>query len=558
MPASGALTVVRAIAARAFATIKETITGTAMSMLQQLTAALRRSARPTIPTEDTPAQTARLAERIGTFAEHPSKGLTPNRLHTILEEAEGGDITAQAQLFVDCEEKDGHIFAEMSKRKRALLGLDWSITPPKTASAAERTLADTVAGWLDGIDDLEDVFFDLLDALGHGFAALELAWAQVDGVWLPRRFDHRPQGWFTLRDDQLLLRRAEDQAGEPLWPYGWLLHTAKARSGLLARGGLMRSLVWPYLFKNYSVRDLAEFLEIYGLPVRIGKYPPGATEQEKTTLLKALASIGHNAAGIFPDGMAVELLAAANGRVDPYQSMTDWCERTESKIILGGTLTAQADGKTSTYALGNIHNEVRHDLLVSDARQLAATLTRGLIGPILELNRPGIDPRRMPALVFDIRQPEDLAVYAESLPKLVSVGLPIPVDWARDKLAIPAPLDDEDILQPTQNAPSLLPAAARQETQEPRTAALSAEKAQALTAQQALDAALAALPEAYPAQLEPLITPLAAALASGANYTEIQSQLIAGYPDLDTGAIREALARVLFVSDIWGQIHGRR
>ncbi|SLM64493.1 Mu-like prophage FluMu protein gp29 [Dickeya aquatica] len=49
-------------------------------------------------------------------------------------------------------------------------------------------------------------------------------------------------------------------------------------------------------------------------------------------------------------------------------SMIEWCERTP-KVILGGTLTSQADGKTSTNALGNVHNEVRHDILVADARR---------------------------------------------------------------------------------------------------------------------------------------------------------------------------------------------
>ncbi|WP_250636824.1 phage portal protein family protein [Pseudomonas aeruginosa] len=35
-----------------------------------------------------------------------------------------------------------------------------------------------------------------------------------------------------------------------------------------------------------------------------------------------------------------------------------------------------------------MHNEVRHDLLASDARQLAATLSRDLLWPLV-LNRPG-------------------------------------------------------------------------------------------------------------------------------------------------------------------------
>ncbi|EEG23001.1 Mu-like prophage protein gp29 [Eikenella corrodens] len=152
----------------------------------------------------------------------------------------------------------------------------------------------------------------------------------------------------TLKHNQLKLLGVNGQEPQDLWPLGWIVHRHQARSGFLARGGLMRSLAWPYLFKNYSVRDLAEFLEIYGLPVRIGKYPAGASDKEKTTLLNALVGIGHNAAGIIPETMMLELLDAASGSGDTFMSMVDWCERTQSKIILGGTLTTQADGKTST------------------------------------------------------------------------------------------------------------------------------------------------------------------------------------------------------------------
>ena len=37
-------------------------------------------------------------------------------------------------------------------------------------------------------------------------------------------------------------------------------------------------------------------------------------------------------------------------------SMVEWQSPTTSKVILGSTLTSQADGKTSTNALGNVHN----------------------------------------------------------------------------------------------------------------------------------------------------------------------------------------------------------
>ena len=511
-------------------------------------------------------QSAALAARLGTTFDHPGRGLTPLKLHDILESAEDGDITAQAELFADVEEKDGHIFAEMSKRKRALIGLPWQVLPPVDATAAEQALAEEVKRWLYGLDDFEALLFDLLDALGHGFAACEIAWQQRDGLWLPATFTHRPQGWFQLRKNALRLRAVDgNPEGEELWPCGWIVHRAQARSGITARGGLMRSLVWPYLFKNYSIRDLAEFLEIYGLPVRIGKYSAGATEEDKKTLLRAVVGIGHNAAGIIPDGMGLELLNAADGNGDAYMAMIGWCEKTASKIILGGTLTSQADGKTSTNALGNVHNEVRHDLLASDARQLAATLTRQLIAPLVMLNRGGIDPARMPYFTFDLSQPEDLAVYADALPKLVGIGMAIPTAWAREKLAIPAAAEGEAVLHlPDHNAmPAPLAAAAGFAGAgcpccAPRQAALSVTPANA-SGHQLLEAILDRDAAHNPLNEggEALAKHLGKLLQQGVSLDALATDVRAAYPDWDGAQMQQVLARALFVANLWGQIHAR-
>ncbi|MCS8315732.1 DUF935 domain-containing protein, partial [Pseudomonas aeruginosa] len=66
------------------------------------------------------AQTAHLTSLHQEVAGHPSRGLTPSKLASLLDSAEQGDIVAQYELFEDMEEKDGHIHAEMSKRRRAV------------------------------------------------------------------------------------------------------------------------------------------------------------------------------------------------------------------------------------------------------------------------------------------------------------------------------------------------------------------------------------------------------------------------------------------------------
>ena len=63
-------------------------------------------------------QTADVAWFTNQWQEHPVVGLTPARLHKLLLGAEQGSLQAQADLFADMEERDGHIFSEMDKRKK--------------------------------------------------------------------------------------------------------------------------------------------------------------------------------------------------------------------------------------------------------------------------------------------------------------------------------------------------------------------------------------------------------------------------------------------------------
>jgi len=410
--------------------------------------------RPIKPAElKAEPQTARLGHLHREFAEHPSRGLTPARLARIFEDAEQGDLTAQAQLAEDMEEKDAHLYAELQKRKRAILTADWRLAAPVDASAKEQDETVRLEALLRELP-MDDLILDLAAAILPGYACVELEWAQSGKQWLPSGLHYRPADWFMTNAfdrDRLRLRTGDGQ-GEPLRPYGWIVHHHQAKSGYLARGGLCRVLAWPFLFRNFAARDLAEFLEIYGLPLRLGHYPPGSSSEEKSTLMQAVAGIGHAAAGIIPEGMRIEFQEAAKGGSDPFNAMIAWAESSVSKAILGGTLTSQVDGKGS-YAAAQVHDEVRRDILKADARQFAQTLTRQLVAPLARLNT-GLTS--LPRFEFDLEEVEDLSLYAEALPKLAQAGLRIPAAWARQKLGIPEPDEGEELLTASMAAPVAL------------------------------------------------------------------------------------------------------
>lgn len=231
------------------------------------------------------------------YGDHPVSGLTPARAAEILVDAERGQLLAQCELAEDMEEKDPHLQSELGKRRRALQSLDWKIKPPRNASREEKRDAELLTEILDDADWLSDCIFDATDAILKGFSCQEIEWEEVEGLLIPRSVEWRDPAWFqTPQGERNELRLRDGSAeGLSLQPFGWVQHVAKSKSGYLARTGLIRTLVWPFIFKNYSVRDLAEFLEIYGLPIQVGQYPAGATEKEKDTLLRAVMSIGHNA-----------------------------------------------------------------------------------------------------------------------------------------------------------------------------------------------------------------------------------------------------------------------
>lgn len=384
------------------------------------------------------------------FSEHPTSGLTPYRLVQIMHSAEQGLLVEQAEMAEDMEEKDGHIFSETQKRKLAMQSIEWQIEPPRNATAAEKKAAEFIWERLAYLD-LADIIFDMADAILKSYSCLTIEWGLIDGYQTPINIEQVPASWFTTpQEKRNELQLINDQGGsDSLWAGGWIVHQHKTKSGFVGRNGLVRVLAWPFLFKNYSVRDLAEFLEIYGLPLRLGKYPSGATAEEKSKLLQAVVEIGHNAAGIIPDSMLIDFQNAAQGQSDPFEAMIAWAEKTVSKAVLGGTLTSQADGKSSTNALGNVHNEVRHDIRDADLRQIANTLTRDLIWPMVQFNLTGIDGfHRCPKFKFDTTEAEDIDSLATAVPKLQSSGMRVSRKWLHDKTQIPEAKDDNDLLKP--------------------------------------------------------------------------------------------------------------
>jgi phage gp29-like protein len=225
--------------------------------------------------------------------------------------------------------------------------------------------------------------------------------------------------------------------------------------------------------------------------------------------------------------------------------MIGWCERSESKAILGSTLTSDAAPTGLGSSLAEIHNEVRLDIRDSDCKQLAATVTRHLIYPLLALNKGWADVRRCPRMVFDTAQAADLKLFADSLPKLVENGMRISVQWAHERLRIPLAAEDEPVL-----APAAKPQAAKPQAK--ASAALAALTAK-FPDQDALDKALTGLAPQMQSITQQWLKPAPAALKAAPSPEAALELLASENPLTDDAVLTEALARALFVAELLGE-----
>ncbi|MDD2765004.1 MAG: DUF935 family protein [Opitutaceae bacterium] len=504
-------------------------------------------------------QTARVAVLQNQVIQSQLDGLTPARAARMLRDADAGNIVAQHQLFDDMLDRDSHLRCEWDKRCAAPTTLDWSIEPPANASAMEKASAAWVEEILrDVVDDFEDVLIAMQEAVGHGFSGIEIEWKRWGKEWIPS-FHPRPQTWFQLDSTRRHIRLQDGSAdGAALLPMGWIFHSPrKVKTGYASRAGLFRPAVWPFLYKAYSVGDFAEFLETYGLPIIVGKFPPGASDEEKASLFRAVTALGHDARAIMPEGMQLEIQTITGGAGGSHHlAMVDWADRAHSKLVLGQVLSAEAKATGMGSGVAALQGEVRDDIKASDARQLAATLTRDVVYPMIVLNRGGIDGlRRCPRLVFDLSEAEDLKLYSEALPKLAENGARIPVPWVHEKLRIPEAQGDEPVFGRPQPSPPVPPAAPPVQPPIPPAtlrAALAALAATRPPTPDGVDTLVDAALQDWQPVMQPLVDPIQVAMDASAKAGETAEQFLARLPALltqmDVTELTAALAHAAFTA----------
>ncbi len=418
------------------------------------------SANSAIPHADSPTPKPGLSltpRPEDSWRDYPSANLTPKRLLAILREADAGSLASAMQLYEEMEEKDPHLYAVANTRRLALTGLEWTVRPDPHAEGQSMALAQQVADYcrkvLTTLDSFDDALQHLSLATGRNIAVAELVWEEgAEGLTLA---DVVPVDFTRLTfddlDDLRILTADEPINGiEP--PHGkFIIHTPQSATGHPTRGGLLRVTALVYLAKNLALKDWMIFAEVFGMPVRIARYEPSASPEEKRELLKMLESLGANAAGVFSRAVDLQIIETKRGTAGPpYERLIEFINREISKAWLGQTLTTDTSGARGTFAASNVHEQVRRDVLADDLRKEARTIRRDLLTPLTRF-RFGADAP-VPQFVRRVRRTHTAGELADLLGTAVNdLGFRVPADWAHESLGIPRAAETATVLPGKRN-----------------------------------------------------------------------------------------------------------
>lgn len=405
------------------------------------------------------AQARAMSVRRATAGISIASTLTPQRLASVLRNvAEGNDPESYMILAEEMEERDLHYSSVLRTRKLAVA----SIEPSIESASDDKTdldLAQLVRDKLLSHPDIPELFFDLLDGLGKGVGVSQILWDTAKTPWVPREYKWVNPRWLRPDPDTLddiLLISDEHPTGAPLQPYKYIVHRPRMKSGIVWRNGLARLVAVMYMLKSFTVRDWWSFAEVFGIPIRIGKYGNNASPEDINTLVNAISTIASDAGAVIPESMKIEMVESGKGNNGNtlFQNMAEWCDKQISKAVLGQTMTTE-DGASLSQA--KVHNEVRMDIAKWDARQLETAINRDLIIPWVIVNF-GVQ-ERYPKVSIKVSEPEDLKAFVDALAPMVDRGLKVKASDVMDKFGLSQPEANEAVLMPQQQAAQPQPVA---------------------------------------------------------------------------------------------------
>ncbi len=230
--------------------------------------------------------------------------------------------------------------------------------------------------------------------------------------------------------NRTILRQDSDESGVPYAGDSFFLVLGDERDY-----GLLLKAVPYAIYKRGGFGDWSQWIELFGMPQRIGKYNTYDPESRRL-LEEAFEKAGSAPYVVIPKEAEVETRDSGGGSGSSYNEFRQACNEEILITVLGQTLTT-TQGERGARSLGEVHKEVEEGKNRSDLRFVQRVLNERVL--------PMLEARGLPvaggSFVFP-KEAEPLGV-----PDIVQLAgiMDIPASWLHERFSIPVPEEGEPV-----------------------------------------------------------------------------------------------------------------
>lgn len=229
---------------------------------------------------------------------------------------------------------------------------------------------------------------------------------------------------------------------------------SNGKPGNPVRSALALPAAHSYVQRSIIDRDWLRFLNKYGMPSAKVKFPEDVPTPDKKEMAaaKALArDLGSGGVAVLKGGMDADFMkdSAVAGSSEAFERKVRYEDERQAKLYLGGSLTTGTSntGSGGSQALGNVHAELRFDLLKIDVLAQEAWINEVLHWwCVWNFGESAMKPR----IKLVVEEPEDLKQFWENVLAAQKAGAKVSKKGVEKRGGVPLAADDDpdDVLEP--------------------------------------------------------------------------------------------------------------
>lgn len=388
------------------------------------------------------------------------------------------------EIYRQMQDRDDMVATAYAYLEMAALSTGWQVQPAGE-DPGELECADFCAHTLNSLKGGPTQSLRwIMDAISIGFSVCEKVWGDVAGSGdfagkqgFTRIIQRNPEHIFFRLDDH-----GDIRPDDGIWQEG----TIGTGSGVAlpvedvvywafdpkddnpyGRTPSRRAYRW-YFIKEGTARLWARYMERYGLPIAIGRFPSTSGEDDRTLLNTYLKELRTSQVASFRSDWNIELIHPPHSeQTSLFSEALMACNRAIARAIMLPALVVEQQG-TGAYALGKEHNDQFIWVLNYIRAGVEDVVNTQIIAPLSKWNYgENVNP---PRFEFKPYNEENLESKATVMKILTDIGLPVPTAWLAEQFSVPAAEEGEETTKkpvPPQLAPFIGKPGEKPEEEEP-------------------------------------------------------------------------------------------